>query len=241
MHTDIVTFEFKNQPVTTSHEIARVTGIAHDMVLRSIRTQRQYYEELNQRSVFDRDFIVATDKLIFCINAEKSKSAKKGRPSTVYLLTKEGALSFIGGLRGKKACEFRIAIANAFIQMEQIIAERLPALESENLQLRLENEQLKSKKKRIAGPKTGMIPAPIYQEDLFGQLQAIAYVMTPKQNLHPTIEAKSKARHMRKMMAGLSKKLDELSDKIEHIEASAHTKILNLLTNKKTIKNDLDA
>lgn len=37
MHTDIVTFQFKNQPVTTSHEIARVTGIAHDMVLRSIR------------------------------------------------------------------------------------------------------------------------------------------------------------------------------------------------------------
>ena len=235
MHSDIVTFKHNNQLVTTSHEIARLTGIPHDMVLRSIRTMKTYYQELDQLPAFDRDFIVMTDKIINCNNAENSNPRKRGRPSIVYLLTKEGSLSFIGSLTGKKACEFRIAIAKSFVRMEQIIAERLPALEAENLQLRTENEQLKNNaRKQIAGPKAGMLPAPELQENLFGQIEAVHWIMRPKKDLHPTIQAKAKARHLRKMIVGLTQRFDELAEKIDMLEGIAHTKILNILTHKNT-------
>lgn len=190
MHGDIVTFKHNNQPVTTSHEIARLTGIPHDQVLRSIRTMQGYYKELDKLPAFNRDFIVMTDKIIFPNSGEKSNPAKRGRPSIVYLLTKEGSLSFIGSLRGKKACEFRIAIADAFVRMEQVIAEQLPALQAENLQLRSENEQLKSNaRKQIAGPRKGYIRTPHFQINLWGEKDAIYYEMRPKDELDEQMKA----------------------------------------------------
>jgi phage regulator Rha-like protein len=231
---DLVTFQHNNQPVTTSHEIARLTGIPHDKVLRSVRTMERYYKELNKASAFERDFIVMTDEIIKATSGENSNPAKRGRPSIVYLLTKEGSLSFIGSLTGKKACEFRIAIADAFVRMERIILEQIPALEAENVQLRLENEQLKNNaKKQIAGPKTGMMPFPEMQENLFGEIEEVHWIMRPKKDLHPTIQAKAKARHLRKMILGLTQKFDELSEKIDLLEGMAQTKILHILTHKK--------
>lgn len=189
MHSDIVTFLHNNQPVTTSHEIARVTGIPHDMVLRSIRTMKGYYEELNQFQAFDRDFIVMTDKILICNDAENSKPRKRGRPSIVYLLTKEGSLSFIGSLTGKKACEFRIMIARAFVQMEQTIKTVIPELQAANAQLRLENERLASKRKQLAGPRKGYIRTPYVQENLFGEQDIIIYTMRPKHELDAKLRA----------------------------------------------------
>lgn len=190
MHGDIVTFKHNNQPVTTSHEIARLTGIPHDKVLRSIRTMQGHYKELDKLPAFNRDFIVMTDKIIFPKSGEKSNPAKRGRPSIVYLLTKEGSLSFIGSLTGKKACEFRIAIADAFVRMEQVIAEQLPALQAENLQLRSENEQLKNNaRKQIAGPRKGYIRTPHFQINLWGEKDAIYYEMRHKDELDEQMKA----------------------------------------------------
>lgn len=189
VHKDIVTFQHNNQPVTTSHEIARVTGIPHDMVLRSIRTMKKYYEELDQLSAFDRDFIVMTDKILNCNDADNSNPRKRGRPSIVYWLTKEGSLSFIGSLTGKKACEFRIAIASAFVRMEQTIKAIIPQLQAENAQLRLENERLTSKPKQIAGPRKGYLRTPHIQINLWGEQDAIIYEMRPKDQLDEKMRA----------------------------------------------------
>ena len=224
VHTDIVTFQHNNQPVTTSHEIARVTGIPHDMVLRSIRTMKGYYEELNQFQAFDRDFIVMTDKILICNDAENSKPRKRGRPSIVYLLTKEGSLSFIGSLTGKKACEFRIMIARAFVQMEQTIKTVIPALQAENAALKAALG-----KKALPGRRANQIAVPVYHENLFGLVEEIRYEMRNKEKLDELMQAKAVVRHLRKQMKGMIAKQDQLAERIDLLEGNKKAKLLKLI------------
>jgi len=195
-----------------------------------------YYHELEQQSVFDRDFIVMTDKILNCNYAENSKPRKRGRPSIVYLLTKEGCLSFIGGLTGKKACEFRIAIARAFVQMERIIVEQIPALQKENNQLRAENAQLREKPKQLKKSRKNEVISPVMQENLFGQVDAIRWERRNKETLDQETQAKAHARHLRKMLKGIAQKHDALVEAIELMEGNKTAQVIRLLTNRKDPK-----
>ena len=189
MHSDIVTFLHNNQPVTTTQEIERITGIRHDNILQVLYVQKRYYEELNQIERFNRDFIRADTKVLKLNSQFNSNPPKRGRPSVVYLLTQEGALSFVGALTGKKACEFRMAVADAFVRMEQTIKTVIPELQAANAQLRLENERLASKRKQLAGPRKGYIRTPYVQENLFGEQDIIIYTMRPKHELDEKLRA----------------------------------------------------
>ena len=224
MHSDIVTFQHNNQPVTTSHEIARLTDIPHDMVLRSIRTMKGYYQELDQLPAFDRDFIVMTDKILICNDAENSKPRKRGRPSIVYLLTKEGSLSFIGSLTGKKACEFRIMIARAFVQMEQVIQNELP-----RLQARITELESNMIRKALPGRRANQIAVPVYHENLFGLVEEIRYEMRNKEKLDELMQAKAVVRHLRKQMKGMIAKQDQLAERIDLLEGNKKAKLLKLI------------
>jgi len=236
VHSDIVTFQHNNQPVTTSHEIARLTDIPHDMVLRSIRTMKGYYEELDQLPAFDRDFIVMTDKILNCNNAENSKRRKRGRPSIVYLLTKEGSLSFIGSLRGKKACEFRIAIANAFVRMEQVIQNELPRLQARIIEL-----EANLTRKALPGARTGMISAPVLTPNLWGEDEIVGWELRPKDTLDEYMLTLASLRHCNKVAEGLEDKKRELTDKLVNEELSRRATITDLTERRfKLLKSKKD-
>lgn len=189
MHSDIVTFQHNNQLVTTTHEISRVTGITHSNILQVLYVQKRYYDELGHSDRFERDFIRADVKVLKLTSQLNCNLPKRGRPSVVYLLTQEGALSFVGALSGKKACEFRIAVANAFVQMERTIKTIIPQLQAENERLRLENERLISNRKQITGPRKGYIRTPHFQINLWGEKDAIYYEMRPKHELDDQMKA----------------------------------------------------
>jgi len=222
-------FEHNGNYVTTSHDISRLTGIPHSDVLKSIYVQKQYYEQLNRAHVFERDFIRTTEAGIKGTSSLNSNPRKRGRPSIVYLLTKEGAFSFIGGLRGVKACEFRLVIAEAFVVLEQALKQSIEEIAA----LRIENAQLREKPKALLGTRKGQVISPVMHENLFGQIEAIRWERRLRDSLDQETQAKAHARHMRKMLKGLAEKYDALVERIDLMEGNKTAKVIRLLSNKK--------
>ena len=217
-------FEHNGQHVTTSHEIARLTGIPHSDVLKSIYVQKQYYEQLSRAHVFERDFMKSTEAGIKGTSSLNSNPRKRGRPSIIYLLTKEGAFSFIGGLRGVKACEFRLAIAEAFVVIEQALKQSIEEIAA----LRAENAQLREKPKTLPGSRTGQISAPVLTANLWGEDEIVGWELRPKDTLDEYMLTLANLRHCNRVAEGLQEKKRELTDKLVNEELSRRVAVTDL-------------
>lgn len=243
MHSDIVTFQHNNQPVTTTQEIARITGIRHANILQALYSQKHYYEELGQADMFSRDFIRADTKVLKLNFQFNSNPPKRGRPPVVYLLTQEGALSFVGALTGKKACEFRIAVAKSFVRMEQTIRNIIPALQAEITQLKVENERLKIEpQKQLAGPRKGQLAVPVIQHNLWNEKEIVAWEMQPMDQVDELLITIAKLRHCNTIAHGLEHRKKELTNKLVEDELNRRIQIKDMtikhfpLPEKKKVK-----
>lgn len=123
---NIEVFYKDGQLVTTSLNVAEVTGKRHDSVIRDI-------ERLIEKGSSRHNF-VAVEFFI-----EDTRVDAKGESRKMYYLTKKGTAWLINRYTGDAAIDFQLAFLNRFEKMEQYILEtkeHLIRLQEENMALK---------------------------------------------------------------------------------------------------------
>lgn len=218
MQNEIALVQENGQAFVTSREVAAKFGKLHSNVIRDIKNLAIQNKDNPE---FQKFFSINFDEQRILLN----NLPKRGRrPEPHYLMTRDGFVFLAMGFTGRKAAEWKVRFLNAFNAMEKTIIEQLPALQAENAALKAALE-----KKALPGKRANYIAAPVMQENLFGQIEAIRYEMRLKESLDIETQAKAQARHMRKMIKGLSAKFDALVERIDVMEGNKKAKIIKLL------------
>lgn len=218
VQTEIALVQRNGQAFVSSHEIALKFGKRHSDVLRLIHS---YLDLKNLNDFNKRNFALANDT--------QAGRGKRGRPRLAeVLMTRDGFSLTVMSMTGKRALEWKVKFIEAFNEMERVIFEKIPALEAEVNTLKAALE-----KKALPGKRANQIAVPVMEENLFGQIEAIRWELRKKETLDQVMQAKAQARHMRKMIKGLSAKFDALVERIDLMEGNKKNKIIKLLTDKK--------
>ena len=218
MQNEIALVAENNQAFVSSREVAAKFGKLHSNVVRDIKNLAIQNKDNPE---FQKFFSLNFDEQRISLN----NLPKRGRrPEPHYLMTRDGFVFLAMGFTGRKAAEWKLRFLNAFNTMERTIIEQLPALQAENIALKAALS-----KRALPGKRANYIPAPVMQENLFGQIEAIRYEMRLKESLDLETQAKAQARHMRKMIKGLSAKFDALVERIDLMEGNKKAKIIKLL------------
>lgn len=218
MHSDIVTVQRDNQVFVSSREVAAKFGKLHSNVVRDIKNLIHQNKDNADATKF------------FFLNFEEQRisldnSPRRGRPPEPhYLMTRDGFAFLAMGFTGRKAIEWKVRFLEAFKLMEKTIVEQLPALKARILELEAE-----SSRKALPGPRKDHVAVPVMQENLFGQVEAISYVLRHKETLDELQKSQARARQMRKILKGMQDKFDALVDRIDLLEGNKKAKLIRMI------------
>jgi Rha family phage regulatory protein len=218
VHSDIVTVQRDNQVFVSSREVAAKFGKLHSNVVRDIKNLIHQNKDNADATKF------------FFLNFEEQRisldnSPRRGRPPEPhYLMTRDGFAFLAMGFTGRKAIEWKVRFLEAFKLMEKTIVEQLPALKARILELEAE-----SSRKALPGPRKDHVAVPVMQENLFGQVEAISYVLRHKETLDELQKSQARARQMRKILKGMQDKFDALVDRIDLLEGNKKAKLIRMI------------
>ncbi len=218
MHTDIVTVQRDNQVFVSSREVATKFGKLHSNVVRDIKNLiHQNKDDVNAKKFFFLNFEEQRISL--------NNSPRRGRPPEPhYLMTRDGFAFLAMGFTGRKAIEWKVRFLEAFKLMEKTIIEQIPALKARITELEAE-----SSRKALPGPRKDHVAVPVMQENLFGQVEAISYVLRHKETLDELQKSQARARQMRKILKGMQDKFDALVDRIDLLEGNKKAKLIRMI------------
>ena len=218
VQNEIALVQQNNQAFVSSREIAVKFGKQHKDVMRIIHN---YLNSENMNDFNERNFALNSHT--------QAGRAKRGRPRLAeILMTRDGFALTVMSMTGARALVWKVKFLDAFNQMERVIIEQLPALRAENAALKAAIE-----KKALPGKRTGMISVPKMETNLWGELEAIRWELHRRDQQDELTILKSKTRHMRKMLTGLTIKFDALQDKADFLEGKKTAKIIKLLKSEK--------
>ena len=220
VQNEIALVQQNNQAFVSSREIATKFGKLHSNVIRDIKNLTfQNKDNAEFKKFFSLNFEEQRISLDNCLRRGR-------RPEPHYKITRDGFVFLAMGFTGRKATDWKVRFLDAFNEMEKVIIQQIPVLQAENAALKAALE-----KKALPGKRTNYIAAPVLEENLFGQIEAIRYEMRLKETLDQETQAKAQARHMRKMIKGLVAKFDALTERLDVMEGNKKAKIIRLLTN----------
>lgn len=181
---------------TSSKDVAEKFGKSHKFVLRKIR---EVIKDLPS------DF----SRVHFCTYDEvKERKLPSGSVvplrETEYELSEE-AFAFVAmSFTGRKATKWKVEYIKAFTKMRVFILEAY----------RKGKEDAETKSK-LPGPRTGMIPAPVYGQTLYDHNDILKWEWRSKAQLDEMTKLKAHQRHLRKQVKGMSAKMDQLAELME--------------------------
>lgn len=218
MHTDIVTVQRDNQVFVSSREVAAKFGKLHSNVVRDIKN---LIHQNKDNADATRFFFLNFEEQRISLN----NSQRRGRPPEPhYLMTRDGFTFLAMGFTGRKAIEWKVRFLEAFKLMEKTIIEQIPALKARITELETETTR-----KALPGPRKDHVAVPVMQENLFGQVEAISYVLRHKETLDELQKSQARARQMRKILKGMQDKFDALVDRIDLLEGNKKAKLIRMI------------
>lgn len=188
-----------------------------------LEVKNKYYDWLKLRikqtnAQESIDFIRTTNLTV------QTVKIKRGRPSLDISLTFDMACHFSMLEETERGYAFRQYFIEAKKKLIQVESQVIQFLKNRIAHL----ESLMSQKS-LPGPRTNMIAAPVYHENLFGVRDIIAYELRAKETLDEITRLKAETRHTHKIIKGLSNKLDAMTEKLHLEEARKDNKILKLI------------
>jgi Rha family phage regulatory protein len=218
VHTDIVTVQRDNQVFVSSREVAAKFGKRHSDVVRDIK--KLFFTNKDNPDANKFFFLNFAEQRISLDN-----SARRGRPPEPhYLMTRDGFAFLAMGFTGRKAVEWKVRFLEAFKLMEKTIVEQIPALKA-----RIKELEAESSRKALPGLRKDHVAVPVMQENLFGQVEAISYVLRHKETLDELQKSQARARQMRKILKGMQDKFDALVDRIDLLEGNKKAKLIRMI------------
>ena len=214
MHSSIALIQRNNQAFVSSHEIAAKFGKRHGDILRLIHS---YLDLKNLNDFNQRNFALANDN--------QAGRAKRGRPRLAeVLMTRDGFSLTVMSMTGQRALEWKVKFIEAFNEMERVLLDEIPRLQSRIIEL-----EANLIRKALPGRRANQIAVPVYHENLFGLVEEIRYEMRNKEKLDELMQAKAIVRHLRKQMKGMIAKQDQLAERIDLLEGNKKAKLIKLI------------
>lgn len=157
------------------------------------------------------------------------KSGKRGRPGVNNIMSLRAAKAFVATFditEGYRYLDYLFDCEEATEKARNAMPELLKALRKIQEQ---QDEIEKLKLKGLPGPKSGMIPVPIYEDTLWGTREVVDYELRKINELSELMKLRSKIRLMHKMQKGLGIKVDRLSELLDVEEARKQNKIVSIV------------
>lgn len=196
----------------TSHDIAKALSVQPKRIIEKI--ERPTFKEMCATNGWE-------------LVAAASYSGKRGRPGKVYTLGTRAAKAIVAtfdSVAGYKYLDF-------LFECEKVATQALPKILEELNNLKLENEMLKNKPKRLKGPRTDCIPTPVtFVENLFGEIVAIETKWIPKSQLTPQELNRATKRHCLAVGQGAIQKAKLLDEKVDIADKNKHKKAIEILS-----------
>lgn len=188
--------EHKGDLRVSSREIAEKFRRSHKNVLRTINfTIRNLPNDFNELNF----------ELVEIIRENKIGGHVKEKQ---YLLSRDAFSLVAMGLNGRDAMNWKIKFLMAFNEMEHVIKEQLPMLKAQIADLQ---DKLAKRKQLALGPRSGKIPAPVYQETLWGEIEIVRFERRNKNEMTNEEKIEATQMHVQKVIDGLQKKDKDLT------------------------------